>query len=81
MHQEKNVEIFFYVTVDHERYRSIAFNLIRSADGVMLMYDITKKETFNPIPKWLQNFRENKGNDFPITLIGNKLDLKEEREV
>ena len=78
---EKNVEIFFYDTAGQERYRSIAFNLIKSADGAMLIYDITKKETFKAIPKWIQSVRENKGNDFPITLIGNKVDLKEEREV
>ena len=78
---EKNVELFFYDTAGQERYRAVAFNLIKSADGAMLVYDITKKETFNAIPKWIQSVRENKGNDFPIALIGNKLDLKEEREV
>ena len=79
--KEKNVNISFYDTAGQERYRSIAFNLIKTADGAILIYDITKKGTFNSIPKWIQNVREHKGNDFPITLIGNKLDLKEEREV
>ena len=78
---EKNVELFFYDTAGQERYRAVAFNLIKSADGAMLVYDITKKETFNAIPKWIQSVQENKGNYFPITLIGNKVDLKEEREV
>ena len=78
---KKNVNISFFDTAGQERYRSIAFNLIKSADGAMLIYDITKKETFKAIPKWIQSVRENKGNDFPITLIANKVDLKEEREV
>ena len=78
---KKNVNISFFDTAGQERYRSIAFNLIKSADGAILIYDITKKETFKAIPKWIQSVRENKGNDFPITLIANKVDLKEEREV
>ena len=78
---EKKVEIYFYDTAGQERYRSIAFNLLRSSDGVILIYDITKKETFNAIPMWIESIRELKGNDFPIILIGNKSDLEEEREV
>ena len=78
---KKNVKISFYDTAGQERYKSIAFNLIKSSDGAILIYDITKRETFNAIPNWIQSVREHKGNDFPITLIGNKVDLKEEREV
>ena len=78
---KKNVNMSFFDTAGQERYRSISFNLIKSADGAILIYDITKKETFKAIPKWIQSVREHKGNDFPITLIGNKVDLKEEREV
>ena len=79
--KEKNVQISFHDTAGQERYRSIAFNLIKSSHGAILVYDITKKETFNAIPKWIESVREQRGNDFPITLIGNKSDLKDEREV
>ena len=79
--KEKNVEISLHDTAGQERYRSIAFNLIKSSDGAILIYDITRKETFNAIPMWIQSVRKHKGDDFPITLIGNKSDLKEEREV
>lgn len=79
--KEKNVKISFYDTAGQERYRSVAFNLIKSADGAILIYDITKKESFDAIPEWIQSVRDYKGNDFPITLIGNKLDLKKERKV
>ena len=78
---EKKIKLSFHDTAGQERYRSIAFNLIKFTDGAILMYDITSKETFNAIPKWIESVRENKGYDYPITIIGNKLDLKEEREV
>ena len=77
----KKVKIHFCDTAGQERYRSIAFNLIKSATGIILMYDITKKETFKAIPEWVENVRDHKGKDFPIVLIGNKCDLEEKREV
>ena len=78
---EKKVKISFHDTAGQERYRSIAFNLINSANGVILTYDITNRETFNAIPEWINNIRDYKGEDFPVALIGNKCDLEEEREV
>ena len=48
--KEKNVEISLHDTAGQERYRSIAFNLIKSSDGAILIYDITRKETFSAIP-------------------------------
>ena len=79
--KEKNAKISLYDTAGQERHRSIAFNLIKSSDGTILIYDITKKETFSAIPMWIKSVRKHKGDDFPITLIGNKSDLKEEKEV
>ncbi len=78
---KKNLKICFHDSAGQERYRSIAFNLIKSAEGAILMYDITNKKTFEAIPEWIKNVREHKGEDFPIVLIGNKLDLKEKRVV
>ena len=78
---EKKVKISFHDTAGQERYRSIAFNLINSADGIILTYDITNRESFNAIPDWINSIREHKGEYFPIVLIGNKCDLEEEREL
>ena len=77
----ENITIKFQDTAGQERYRSLASNFIRMADGILLMYDITNKETFESIARWVESIKEAKGNDFPIILIGNKCDLKEERKV
>ena len=77
----KKAKIHFYDTAGQERYRSLTFNLIKSAAGIILMYDVTKKETFKAIPEWVKSIREHQRKDFPIVLIGNKCDLEEEREV
>ena len=75
----KNSKICFYDTAGEEKYKSVSFNLIKNADGVLLMYDITNKESFDSINGWLVSIRENRGNDFPIILVGNKTDLNEKR--
>ena len=77
----ENVKICFYDTAGQEQYKSIAFNLIKGADGILLMYDISNKETFDAITGWIESIKEVKGNDFPIELIGNKCDLIEKRVI
>ena len=77
----KNAKLFFYDTAGQERYKSLAFNLLKNADGILLMYDITNIETFNAIKGWIKSIKEIKPNDFPIILIGNKCDLESERKI
>ena len=45
------------------------------------MYDVTNQDSFNSIKGWMDNIREIKGNNFPVILVGNKIDLKEERKI
>ena len=77
--KDKKYKIFFYDTTGQERYVSIAFNTIK--DGIFLMYDITNGQSFQSMPEWIKSVRESKGNDFPIILLGNKIDKEEERKI
>ena len=79
--KDKKYKIFFYDTTGQERYVSIAFNTIKNADGIFLMYDITNEQSFQSLPEWINSVREAKGNDFPIILLGNKIDKEEERKI
>ena len=74
-------KVLFYDTAGQEKYRSIAFNLMKGAEGIILMYDVTKRNTFEAITDWVQSIKEAKGENFPVVLIGNKCDLNEEREI
>ena len=78
---EKEIKLFFYDTAGQEKYRSISFNLLKNADGILLMYDISNRLTFDNINQWKGSIREIKGDDFPIILLGNKCDLEENRNV
>ena len=72
-------KVLFYDTVGQEKYHSIAPNIIKKANGIIIMYDITNKSTFDSIPEILKTIEEEKGKDFPMILIGNKIDLEIER--
>ena len=71
----------FFDTAGEEKYRSISVSHFKNADGVILMYDITNKKTYNDITQWIKDIREYKGEEFPMILIGNKCDLEDERAV
>ena len=77
----RTTKICFYDTAGEEKFRAISFNLIKTADGILLMYDITCKNSFKAIPGWIDSIKQSKGEDFPIVLIGNKCDLEGKREV
>ncbi|KAM3859291.1 EF-hand calcium-binding domain-containing protein 4B [Diretmus argenteus] len=68
-------------TAGQERYRSITKQFFRKADGVVVMYDVTVEESFKAVRPWLANVQEAAGEGVPILLLGNKMDMDEEREV
>ena len=70
----KHYKLFLYDTTGQEKYKSIALNIIRNAQGIILMYDITNKKSFESIPEWIKSIRDSKGDNFPMILVGNKLD-------
>ena len=75
----KQYKLFLYDTTGQEKYKSIALNIIRNAQGIILMYDITNKKSFESIPEWIKSIRDSKGDNFPMILLGNKLDKEDIR--
>ena len=76
---EKVYKLLFYDTTGQEKYKSLALNVVKNIHGIILMYDITDKSSFESIPEWIQSLQDVKGNDFPMILLGNKIDKEEER--
>ena len=77
----ENVNIVFEDTSGQERYHSLSLNFIRKANGIVLMYDITQKHTFDTVSNWCNQIWEYQKKDFPVILLGNKCDLENERQV
>ena len=74
-------KIMIYDTAGQERFKSLAANYIKKANGILLVYDISDHSTFENIEVWMESITEEKGDKLPIVLVGNKADLEEERQV
>ena len=86
--QSKNIQIdnqdihlLLYDTAGQEKFRSLIPMYIRESQIVLFVYDITRKDSFNSIPKWFSDVLDIKSNEAVFVLIGNKIDLENERKV
>eukprot|EP01121_Diplochlamys_sp_Union-15-3_P000744 TRINITY_DN1061_c0_g1_i1.p1 TRINITY_DN1061_c0_g1~~TRINITY_DN1061_c0_g1_i1.p1 ORF type:complete len:213 (+),score=36.25 TRINITY_DN1061_c0_g1_i1:51-689(+) len=77
----KTVKAQIWDTAGQERYRAITSAYYRSAVGAMLVYDISKKDSFDNIERWLTELRQHADANIVIMLVGNKSDLRHLREV
>ncbi|PRW57533.1 Ras-related RABA1f [Chlorella sorokiniana] len=68
-------------TAGQERYRAITNAYYRGAVGALLVYDVTRRKTFESIERWLRELREHASADMVVMLVGNKTDLETQREV
>ena len=75
---KKNLKLFLYDTAGQERYEALCKSLYKKVDGIILVYDITSRESFDYIPKWVKEIKQYNEN-FSIMLIGNKIDDEENR--
>ena len=79
----ERIKVSIYDTAGQERFKNIVKHYYKGANGVLLIYDITKRDTFEKLEFWLEDLKENSDNlnNLFIYLIGNKNDLEERREV
>ncbi|VVB09807.1 unnamed protein product [Arabis nemorensis] len=79
--EQKSVKAQIWDTAGQERYRAVTSAYYRGAVGAMLVYDMTKRETFDHIPRWLEELRAHADKNIVIILIGNKSDLEDQRAI
>ena len=74
----KEIRFDLWDTAGQERFRSVTKSLYRDAKVIILVYDITEKETFNEVKDyWYEQIKLNSANDVILGLAGNKCDLYE----
>lgn len=78
---EQVFKIEMWDTAGQERYKSITAAYYKGAKGALIVYDITQKTSFENISKWMSEIREKSSKDMKLMIIGNKTDLKDERQV
>ncbi|CAL9233477.1 unnamed protein product [Arabidopsis halleri] len=77
--EDKNIKAQIWDTAGQERYRAVTSAYYRGAVGAMLVYDMTQRESFEHIPRWLEELRAHADKNIVIILIGNKTDLENQR--
>ncbi|KAL9296576.1 hypothetical protein ACSQ67_022472 [Phaseolus vulgaris] len=77
----KTVKAQIWDTAGQERYRAITSAYYRGAVGALLVYDITKRQTFDNVQRWLRELRDHADSNIVIMMAGNKSDLSHLRAV
>ena len=68
-------------TAGQERFRAVTRSYYRGAAGALMVYDITRRSTYNHLTSWLTDARNLTNPNTVIYLIGNKSDLEAQRDV
>ncbi|KAL0453052.1 UNVERIFIED_CONTAM: Ras-related protein RABA4d [Sesamum latifolium] len=72
---QKTVKAQIWDTAGQERYRAVTSAYYRGAVGAMLVYDMSKRQSFDHMARWLEELRGHADKNIVIMLIGNKCDL------
>lgn len=78
---DQKIKIQIWDTAGQERFRAVTRSYYRGAAGTLLVYDITRKHTFNHIQTWLTDAKQLTSPNTVTFLIGNKSDLEDQRDV
>ena len=75
------VKVQLWDTAGQERFKSLAMTYYRKAYGILLLFDVTKRSSFIACKNYLEEVRINSDKNCVIYLIGNKIDLSDERQI
>ena len=77
--EKKSFSISLFDTAGQEKFRAVTFSYYKESDGILLLYDITKKDSFDQVSFWIDSIKEaidsKESSKYAVILIGNKLDL------
>lgn len=74
---DKLIRVKIWDTAGQEQYKALTKNFYRNSDGVIIVYDVTNKSTFEKVQEWVQSIGEYTDSEKNIqkVLVGNKIDL------
>jgi Ras-related protein Rab-2A len=79
--EQKQVKLQIWDTAGAETFQSLTRSYYHSSSGVVLVYDVTRRETFKHIQHWLTDIRDRCHDKIAIILVGNKIDIPQRRAV
>ncbi|KAI8103179.1 hypothetical protein M9434_005962 [Picochlorum sp. BPE23] len=79
--EDRTVRLQLWDTAGQERFRSLIPSYIRDSSVAVIVYDVTSRQSFLNIHRWVDEVRAERGADVIIVLVGNKTDLVDKRQV
>ena len=77
--ENKSIFLDIYDTAGQENYRTLVRSFIGGADGILLLYDISDKNSFDLVSKWMKSLEDYVDlKEIGLIIVGNKIDLQEE---
>ena len=77
----KNIKLQIWDTAGQDRFRAITKNYYKGANGIILIYDVTNRQSYENVKNWITQIREEANPNVVIYLAGNKIDVSEEEKV
>ena len=77
----KRIKLQIWDTAGQERFRTITTSYFRGAQGILLVYDVTDRQTFLSIRNWVQQIQMHADVNVNKVLIGNKCDLTDQKVI
>ena len=74
----ETIKLIIWDTAGQERFRSIALKALKAVHGIILVFDLTNRDSFDNINEWLGTIKENLNNP-NLILFGNKADVEEKK--
>ena len=78
---EKKIKMQIWDTAGQERFKNIIASYYRGAHGILLIYDVTDKDSFKNLSNWIIEIEKNANKNVLKLLIGNKTDLEDKRVI
>jgi len=78
---QRTVKLQIWDTAGQERFKTITSSYYKGAHGIILVYDITDKQSFRDIDNWLTEVEKHAHENVNKLLVGNKCDLEQNRQV
>ena len=75
--QGENYSVKIWDTAGQERVRTITYSFYKQANGVIITFDVTSRQTFSNVKNWLESIYQHADPSIVKALVGNKIDLKD----
>ncbi len=76
-----SLKVQFWDTAGQEKYKAISSSYYKVSSAVILVYDISRRDSFDRLENWIQDVQKYTNKNLKMMLIGNKIDLESERQV